>query len=235
MDRGAWHVTIHGVAKSQTRLKWFSTYARVREKNSKNYIRIKQSHCCNLKLTQYFKSTSLQFLKSWQSRGFFCFVLVEGVRSGVKINQTAADLTCSPVYSKNLPKYAQDPSVLWKGLREIFNLDKTLRDIIFGHFKLLHKLSCISYLIDHREQDNWLYYTLFLLKKENLHMLYTTVLINILKNISESQTNLICHSDGEAIKNKLLITNTKFRKRPNEVPEHSRKGKQQDNQNPTWI
>ena len=28
MDRGAWQTTVHGVAKSQTRLTWLSTHAR---------------------------------------------------------------------------------------------------------------------------------------------------------------------------------------------------------------
>ena len=27
MDRGAWGITVHGVAESQTRLKWLSTHA----------------------------------------------------------------------------------------------------------------------------------------------------------------------------------------------------------------
>ena len=30
MDRGAWWATVHRVAKSQTQLKWLSTYARVK-------------------------------------------------------------------------------------------------------------------------------------------------------------------------------------------------------------
>jgi len=33
MDRGAWWATVHGVEKSQTQLKWFSTHTHTRKQN----------------------------------------------------------------------------------------------------------------------------------------------------------------------------------------------------------
>ena len=51
MDRGAWQATVHKVTKSRTPLKWLSTNA---------HMCIAELLCCNLKSTQYCKSTIFQ-------------------------------------------------------------------------------------------------------------------------------------------------------------------------------
>ena len=66
MNRGAWRVTIHRVAESQTRLKWLSSY---------KYIYVSK-HKSNTFCHYYFgQLLSLRSKKNWKNKVFFFFYL----------------------------------------------------------------------------------------------------------------------------------------------------------------
>ena len=140
MDRGAWQATVHGVAESQTRLKWLSTHAPVTV-GIKNKFRDSKGFwiplCCELSSIHYYIIVPLVLDICW-----LCDL--KNKSDILRIISYGEGPFLPPLVS---PNYCKDEASL---LRPASCTDLRVHGAMFGHWTLtVHSFGqwlCLSFL-----------------------------------------------------------------------------------------